>query len=51
MGKGNEHQNKFLTLYEPVHDKFDRFCRARVYGNIGLIDKKESNIFFNTYCD
>jgi len=38
MGKGNEHQNKFLTLYEPVHDKFDRFCRARVYGNIAYED-------------
>lgn len=34
MKKGNEYQNKFLALYEPVHDKFERFCRARVYGNM-----------------
>ena len=27
-------QNEFLALYEPVHDKFERFCRARVYGEM-----------------
>ena len=27
-------QKKFLTLYEPVHDRFERFCRARVYGQM-----------------
>lgn len=25
-------QRAFLKLYEPVHDQFERFCRARVYG-------------------
>ena len=25
-------QKKFLSLYEPVHDRFERFCRARVFG-------------------
>lgn len=25
-------QEKFLQLYEPIHDRFERFCRARVYG-------------------
>lgn len=25
-------QREFLKLYEPVHDRFERFCRARVYG-------------------
>ncbi len=24
-------QNKFLSLYKPVHDRFERFCRARAY--------------------
>jgi len=38
MRKGNKHQNKFLSLYEPVHDKFERFCRARVYGNMDYKD-------------
>ncbi len=27
-------QELFLKLYEPIHDKFERFCRARVYGNM-----------------
>lgn len=27
-------QEYFLKLYEPIHDKFERFCRARVYGNM-----------------
>ena len=31
-------QDKFLKLYEPVHDKFERFCRARVYGNMEYQD-------------
>lgn len=25
-------QDQFLHFYEPVHDQFERFCRARVYG-------------------
>ncbi|MGB0881841.1 MAG: RNA polymerase sigma factor [Vicingaceae bacterium] len=36
--KGNQHQNKFLALYEPEHDKFERFCRARVYGSMDYKD-------------
>jgi len=31
-------QNRFLTLYEPVHDRFERFCRARVYGEMEYTD-------------
>lgn len=27
-------QELFLELYEPIHDTFERFCRARVYGNM-----------------
>ena len=27
-------QKQFLKLYEPIHDRFERFCRARVYGNM-----------------
>lgn len=35
--KGNK-QEKFLQLYEPIHDRFERFCRARVYGNMNYQD-------------
>ena len=31
-------QHKFLALYEPVHDRFERFCRARVYGELDYKD-------------
>ncbi len=38
MKKGNKQQQKFLQLYEPVHDRFERFCRARVFGNMEYQD-------------
>ncbi len=31
-------QKKFLALYEPVHDRFERFCRARVFGQMEFRD-------------
>lgn len=31
-------QDQFLKLYEPVHERFERFCRARVYGNMDYCD-------------
>lgn len=31
-------QEEFLALYEPVHERFERFCRARVYGNMDYRD-------------
>lgn len=31
-------QKKFLSLYEPVHDSFERFCRARVFGQMEFRD-------------
>lgn len=34
----NRKQDKFLSLYEPVHDQFERFCRARVYGGMEFGD-------------
>ena len=27
-------QKKFLKYYEPIHDRFERFCRALVYGEM-----------------
>lgn len=31
-------QEQFLSLYEPVHERFERFCRARVYGKMEFRD-------------
>jgi len=31
-------QEQFLVLYEPIHDRFERFCRARVYGDMDFRD-------------
>ena len=31
-------QNEFLVLYKPYHEKFERFCRARVYGDFDFED-------------
>ena len=31
-------QREFLKIYEPVHDRFERFCRARVYGDMDFKD-------------
>jgi len=31
-------QKRFLELYEPIHDRFERFCRARVYGDMEFRD-------------
>ncbi|PCJ23803.1 MAG: hypothetical protein COA97_10805 [Flavobacteriales bacterium] len=31
-------QKHFLQLYEPVHDRFERFCRARVFGKMEYQD-------------
>lgn len=31
-------QQRFLALYEPIHDRFERFCRARVYGEMEYTD-------------
>lgn len=31
-------QHQFLKLYQSVHDQFERFCRARVYGDMDYED-------------
>lgn len=31
-------QEEFLALYEPVHERFECFCRVRVYGNLDYRD-------------
>lgn len=31
-------QDRFLALYEPVHERFERFCRSRVHGELDYKD-------------
>lgn len=41
MSKNNEYPDKrqqFMELYEPVHERFVRFCKAHAYGNYGADD-------------
>jgi RNA polymerase sigma factor (sigma-70 family) len=33
-----EKQEAFLALYEPIHNRFERFCRARVFGDMDFRD-------------
>lgn len=33
-----EKQEEFLKHYEPVHERFERFCRARVFGDLDFRD-------------
>lgn len=30
--KDQKIQREFMKAYEPIHDRFERFCRARAYG-------------------
>ena len=34
----NQKQQKFLKWYQPVHDRFERFCRARAYADMPYED-------------
>jgi RNA polymerase sigma-70 factor (ECF subfamily) len=34
----------FMKLYEPVHEKFERFCKARVYGQLDYKDLMHDTI-------
>lgn len=31
-------QQKFLDLYQPIHERFERFCRARAYADMPYED-------------
>lgn len=42
-------QNQFLALYEPVHDRFERFCRARVFGDLDYRDIMNDSLL-TAYC-
>ena len=34
-------QERFLKLYEPIHDRFERFCRARLYGHSSFMEHSD----------
>lgn len=38
LAKGDKKQRHFLSLYEPVHERFERFCRVRVGGSMDFRD-------------
>lgn len=35
---------EFMALYTPIHENFERFCRARVYGDIDFKDLMHDTI-------
>lgn len=39
-----EKQEHFMGLYQPVHDRFERFCRARCFGEIDHKDLMNDTI-------
>lgn len=44
-------QQHFLELYQPVHDKFERFCRARAYYDMPYEDLMNETLLvaYNKY--
>jgi len=38
-------QIAFLKLYEPIHTNFEKFCRARVYGEMEYSDLMNEAVF------
>lgn len=37
-------KDRFMELYQPVHENFERFCRARVYGDVDYKDLMHDSI-------
>ncbi|MEN9997112.1 MAG: hypothetical protein RI922_102 [Bacteroidota bacterium] len=46
-----EKQMAFMKLYEPVHAQFERFCKARVYGQFDFKDLMHDSLIiaFNKF--
>lgn len=46
-----EKQKAFMKLYEPVHAQFERFCKARVYGQLDFKDLMHDSLIiaFNKF--
>jgi len=41
---GSKKEKAFMELYEPVHDRFERFCKSRVYGEMDFKDLMHDTI-------
>ena len=39
-----EKKELFMSLYEPVHDSFERFCKARAYGYLPFRDLMQETL-------
>ncbi len=37
-------EKAFMQLYEPVHDRFERYCKSRVYGEMDFKDLMHDTI-------
>ena len=44
MKEKQDKKSAFMELYEPVHDNFERFCRARTYGELDYKDVMHDSI-------
>jgi len=44
MKRKSKKEIKFMALYTPIHDNFERFCKARVYGEIDYKDLMHDTI-------
>lgn len=44
MKKKRDKKEKFMALYGPVHDRFERFCTARAYGSVDPKDLMHDTI-------
>lgn len=40
----NRKKRQFMTLYKPVHAQFERFCKARAYGEMDYKDLMQETI-------
>lgn len=40
----NQKKKNFMSLYKPVHARFERFCKARVYGEMDFKDLMQETI-------
>ncbi len=37
-------KKKFMELYKPVHARFERFCKARAYGEMDFKDLMQESV-------
>jgi len=40
----NKKKKEFMAMYEPVHSRFERFCKARVFGEMDFKDLMQESV-------